>query len=213
MIIYPVVVQEYIPTNAYFYIDEDTRHGVLIDPGAEADRLLEVMEEQKFCLEAILLTHGHFDHIGAAEELQKRLHIPVIMHENGKEYVQNPEWNLTAAFGEDFILEDITCLKDGDMVEFPQAPSLHLKLIHTPGHTTDGCIYYDEARHVAFVGDTIFAGSFGRTDFYGGDEGVLFRSIRDKILTLPEETVLLSGHSEETTVGTEKNEPIWGHWA
>ena len=210
MKIYPVTVQELIPTNAYFYIDEDTNHGVLIDPGSEADRLLSVMRSQGFQLEALLLTHGHFDHIGAVEELRQELNIPVIMQENGRDYAENPNWNLSAQFHGNFILKNVTYQKDGAVIAYPEAPGLHLKLIHTPGHTTDGCIYYDEKHHVAFVGDTIFAGSFGRTDFPGGNEAVLYRSIRDKILTLPEETILLSGHSEETTVGREKNGPIWG---
>ncbi len=209
MIIYPVTVQDLIPTNAYFYIDEETRHGVLIDPGAEADRLLKVMAEQDFHLEAMLVTHGHFDHIGAVEDLRRKLRIPVIMQEEGRNYAEKPDWNLSSSFGTSYRLQDVTYEKDGAVLAFPEAPGLRLKLIHTPGHTTDGCIYYDEERRLAFVGDTIFAGSFGRTDFPGGDEGVLFRSIRDRILTLPEETTLLSGHSEPTTVGQEKNGPIW----
>ena len=188
MIIYPVTVQDLIPTNAYFYIDEETRHGVLIDPGAEADRLLKVMAEQDFHLEAMLVTHGHFDHIGAVEDLRRKLRIPVIMQEKGRDYAEKPDWNLSSSFGTSYRLQDVTYEKDGAVLAFPEAPGLRLKLIHTPGHTTDGCIYYDEERRIAFVGDTIFAGSFGRTDFPGGDEGVLFRSIRDKILTLPEET-------------------------
>lgn len=210
MIIYPVTVQDLIPTNAYFYIDEETRHGVLIDPGAEADRLLKVMAEQDFHLEAMLVTHGHFDHIGAVEDLRRKLRIPVIMQEEGRNYAEKPDWNLSSSFGTSYRLQDVTYEKDGAVLAFPEAPGLRLKLIHTPGHTTDGCIYYDEERRIAFVGDTIFAGSSGRTDFPGGDEGVLFRSIRDRILTLPEETTLLSGHSEPTTVGREKNGPIWG---
>ena len=105
---------------------------VLIDPGSEADRLLRVMKKKDFRLDAILLTHGHFDHIGAVEELRKNLSIPVIMEENGKDYAEKPAWNLSATFGGNYVLKDVTYKKDGDIIEFPEAPSLHLRLIHTP---------------------------------------------------------------------------------
>lgn len=194
-----VEVFEYIPVNSYFYIDDETLHGFLIDPGAQADKLLHIIEERKFIIEKILLTHGHFDHIGAVEELQKNLHAQVCMQRNGKDYVENPDWNLS----QEIILNDVTYLDDGDII-LNANPNFKLNLISTPGHTTDGAIYYSIKDKVAFVGDSIFAGSYGRTDFPGGDEKVLFNSIKNKILTLPDETILLSGHSEPTTVEIEK---------
>ena len=194
-----VEVYEYIPVNAYFYIDDETRHGFLIDPGAQAEKLLKIIDEKHFVIEKILLTHGHFDHIGAVEELQKKLNVEVCMQKNGRDYVENPNWNLS----QKITLKDVKYLDDGEIF-LNVNPNFKLELISTPGHTTDGAIYYSAADKIAFVGDSIFLGSYGRTDFPGGDEKILFESIKQKILTLPDETILLSGHSEPTTVANEK---------
>lgn len=202
-----VPVTQFITTNAYFYIDETSNHGFLIDPGAEAERLYRIIKERHFVIEYILLTHGHFDHIGAVEQLKNQLDIPVAMSMNGYEYVENPTWNLSEQFGNPMRLGGIDYLADGTVLQLKDNVSFQLKLIMTPGHTTDGALYYSQNDGVAFVGDTIFKSSYGRTDMYGGDEKLLLESITKKILRLPDETLLLSGHSDPTIVVEEKQMP------
>ena len=196
-----------IVTNAYFYIDAETRAGFLIDPGAEADKLLEIISSRRFTIEKILLTHGHFDHIGAAEKIQRELNIPICMQKNGRAYAENPAWNLSREFGADIVLRDVTYLDDNSEIILAANKNFRLKIIPVAGHTTDGAIYYSAQDGVAFVGDSIFLGSFGRTDFFGGDEQTLLAEIKNKILTLPDETILLSGHTPPTSVRDEKTRP------
>ncbi len=203
--IYTVEVGYIIATNAYFYIDDETRHGFLIDAGAEPERLLHLISENNFSIEKILLTHGHYDHIGAAAAIQQALNIPVCMQKNGKTYAENTAWNLSTAFGSEIILQNVTYLEDYSEIILSSNENFKLKIIPCAGHTTDGAIYYSEVDGVAFVGDSIFKGSYGRTDLPGGDEKTLFENIKTQILTLPEDTILLSGHSEPTTVAVEKN--------
>lgn len=200
-----VEVGYYCPVNAYFYIDDSTRHGFLIDPGEEGQRLLHIIAEKNFTIEKILITHGHFDHIGAVNEIQDKLKISVIMHAEGKIYAKNPEWNASTFMKKPIILNDVTFRKDGAQINLDANPDFGVEMIHTPGHTFDGVIYYSAKDKVAFVGDTIFRNAYGRYDLPGGDGKTLFSSIREKILTLPDDTTLLSGHTEETTVAAEKN--------
>lgn len=191
--------------NTYFYVDDKTLHGFLIDPGGQADKILRIIEDKNFTVEKILITHGHIDHIGAVNEIQSALKIPVYMHENGKMYAQNPTKNLSRFIIEqDYKLGEVNYLAEGEIIVLEKNPDFSLKVIYTPGHTTDGVIYYDEKNSLAFVGDTIFRMGRGRTDFPGGNENVLIESILTKIFTLPDETVLFSGHGESTTVGNEK---------
>ena len=116
-------------TNSYFYIDDDTQHGFLIDPGAEASKLLKIIEEKHFTIEKILLTHGHFDHIGAVNELQNKLNIPVCMQKNGRDYTQNIQWNLSDQFGLDIILDKVDYLEDYSNIVLRVNSEFKLKLI------------------------------------------------------------------------------------
>lgn len=199
-----VEVGNIIPVNAYFYIDEKTQRGFLIDAGAQADKLLKIIAEKNFTIEKILLTHGHFDHIGAAAEIQQKLNIPICMQKNGRAYAENPVWNLSSEIGAEIILENVTYLDDYSEIILSTNENFKLQIIPCAGHTTDGAIFYSESEGVAFVGDTIFLGSYGRTDFYGGDAKTLFENIKTKIFTLPAETILFSGHTPPTTVQAEK---------
>ena len=202
--IYTVEVGYIIATNAYFYIDEKTNSGFLIDAGAEPERLLHLINDKKFIIEKILLTHGHYDHIGAAAAIQQKLNIPICMQKNGYTYAENPAWNLSSEFGEEIILKNVTYLEDYSEIILSANENFKLQIIPCSGHTTDGAIYYSESEGVAFVGDTIFKNSYGRTDLPGGDAPNLFKNINEKIFTLPADTILFSGHTPPTTVRAEK---------
>ncbi len=199
-----VPVKGYFAENCFFYLDEETGHGFLIDPGAEAERLLAIIQREGWTIEKILLTHGHFDHTGAVDALRKALNIPVLAHENADRYLLDPRMNLSAFCVGNWIVQNVEKLLDGAVISLEANPAFSLRVIHTPGHTTDSVVYYSEKDRAAFVGDTIFKASIGNFQYPGGSRQDIVESIRDKILTLPDDTVLYSGHSEETTVGAEK---------
>mgnify|MGYP002857180983 CR=1 FL=1 len=199
-----VPVKGYFEENCFFYIDDRTKHGFIIDPGAQADRLLDLIREKGWTIEKILLTHGHFDHTGAVDEIRDALGIPVYAHLRSDEYLLDARKNLSALCGPPIIVRDAEYLDDGDVVSLNADPDVALKVIYVPGHTTDSVMFYSEADHVAFVGDTIFKGSIGNYQYPGGNADDLQRSIIRQIFTLPDQTILCSGHSERTTVGAEK---------
>lgn len=200
-----VEVRDVFAENTYFYIDPKTKQGFLIDPGAEADRLYAMILRNGLDIKAILLTHGHFDHTGAIAELHEKLNLPYyILSGPGKEYLANPQLNLSAQCGRYSVLEDEGFFRDGDFISLPDNPAFGLRVISTPGHTPDSVTFYSEADNAAFVGDTIFRGSAGITQFPGGNQRDLYESITNKILALPDDTTLYSGHTPPTTVGWEK---------
>ncbi|MBQ9271782.1 MAG: MBL fold metallo-hydrolase [Alphaproteobacteria bacterium] len=204
MIIRQVPVEGIITTNAYFYIDEVTKHGFLLDAGAEAEKLLQIVADNHWTIEKILLTHGHFDHIGAVAEISSILKIPYFAHKQSRKYLSDPQYNLSEYFGSPIILNNFQPLDDNAVTSLEVNSDIKLQLIHTPGHTQDSSIFYDTANHLAFVGDTIFKNSRGRTDIPGGNDTQLLQNITNKILTLPDDTILYSGHTEPTTVKAEK---------
>lgn len=199
-----VPVKGYFNENCYFYIDDETKHGFLIDPGAEAKKLLKLISDKGWNIEKILLTHGHFDHTGAVNEIRDALGIPVIAHKRADQYLLDDYMNLSAQCGPSIIVEGVEYIKDGDILSLEANKDFTLKVIYTPGHTTDSIIFYSERDLVAFVGDTIFKGCIGNYKYPGGNFKSLQDSIIDKIFTLPDETMLLSGHSDKTSVGIER---------
>ena len=190
--------------NCFFYIDDATKHGFIIDPGAQAEKLLGMIREKGWIIEKILLTHGHFDHIGAVNEIRSALKIPVLAYKSENDYLRDPEWNLSPSFGLSIIIENAETIVDGQIIRLDSDPAFSLKVIYTPGHTTDSVIYYSERDHAAFVGDTIFKDSIGNYQLPGGNFAAIQKSIMERVFTLPDDTVLYSGHTEQTTVGTEK---------
>lgn len=199
-----VEVADVFAENTYFYIDEQSRRGFLIDPGAEPQRLLEIIEGNGLKIEAILLTHGHFDHTGAIPYLHEKLNLPYYISRPGEAYLLDPALNLSAECGRHIVLEDAGFFGDGDFISLRDNPAFGLQVMATPGHTPDSATFLSAAENAAFVGDTIFRGSPGLTRFPGGNERELYRSIREKIMNLPDNMVLYSGHTPPTTVGAER---------
>ncbi len=202
----------FIQENAYLHIDENSGSGFLIDPGADAERIIQFADSHHWTIEAVLLTHGHFDHIGALSEIVAHWNIPYYIHRAGALYLSNSRYNLSVYTGQEISIPIVSTdnkpssgnailLDDGDVIRLKANPEFALRLIHTPGHTEDSSVFYNPGEQCAFVGDTIFKDGIGATHFPGGDTATLYRSIQDKVLTLPADTVLYSGHSAPFTVG------------
>ena len=198
-----VTVGDMIPTHSYFYIDDASKHGFLIDAGAEGVRLAAHAAERGWTIERLLLTHCHFDHIGGVDDFRAHIPCPVCAAAESPRYCSDPNWNLSTWGGVPMTLADVETFADGAHIALAANPAMSLEVRYTPGHTTDSCIFYNAHDGIAFVGDTIFFASVGRTDFPGGDTAALWESIRTQVFTLPPDTVLYSGHTEPTTVGDE----------
>lgn len=196
---YCIPVHGVFDTNCYVHVDEASGHCFLIDPGAEASRLLTLIHDNAFTVEKVLLTHGHFDHTGAVERICSTLGVPYYIHEAGVAYLEDPRLNLSAPH-KPLTLMGANLLRDGDELSLAANPQVSLRALHTPGHTPDSVTHHSAATARAFVGDTIFQGTVGTWQYPGGDRDQLEESIY-RILDLPGETKLLSGHSNPWTVG------------
>ena len=174
---------------------------ILIDPGANADRLIQIIEEEKLNPVAILLTHGHFDHAGGAAEVAAHFGIKVYAEKHERETLDDPKLNLSGWAGAETTYHADVFLKDEQ--EFDLA-GFHIRVLFTPGHTVGGCCYYFAYQDALFSGDTLFAQSVGRTDFPKGSASALIRGIKEKLLPLPDEVTVYTGHNDTTTIGTER---------
>lgn len=191
-----------IQTNAYI-ISNDKKECIIVDPGDEGRRVNRYIRENELKPLAILLTHAHFDHIGAVDDVRQAWNIPVYVHEYEQEWLGNPKYNGSAFFGlppvvmkdADEVMKEEMTLTIGDFV---------LDVLHTPGHSPGSVTYYLKEANAIFSGDILFYSGVGRTDLPGGSFDTLQESIQDKLYVLPEETIVYNGHGPETTIGFEK---------
>ncbi len=184
--------------NCYVVGDEATGDGALIDPGDEAARIALAVEQTELEIGQIILTHAHIDHIGAVAQLADEYACPVLIHAEAEPMLKQAPTQammMGLKFGKvpnvDRHIEDEETLEVG---------GLSLRSLYTPGHLA----FYLESEGVVLAGDALFAGSIGRVDLPGGSMEVLMRSIKERLLTLPDETVVHPGHGPETTIGNEK---------
>ena len=188
--------------NCYLLWDEATSEGVIIDPGGDDDVIAYEVDQMEMTPKAILLTHGHGDHIAAVEAVQQLYKIPLYVGRGEEELLANPSANISAYFDKPIVAPkpDHTVV-DEDLIT---VGPISLRVLATPGHTPAGVCYLDEEQGVVFCGDTLFAGSIGRTDLPGGNPEQLLKSIHNKLMTLPDSVVCLPGHGPATTVGSER---------
>ena len=190
-----------VGTNCYVVSNEETLECFLIDPGAYSDKMITYIRENALKPRAILLTHGHFDHIMGLDEVLAQFFVPVYVQEEEEILLKDASYNASVSYGPAYTFSGASHIKDGQVLELA---GMKIRVIHTPGHTIGGCCYYIESENVLFSGDTLFHDSVGRTDFPTGSQSQLVRSIREKLLGLPEETVVCPGHLWLTTIGHEK---------
>lgn len=189
-----------LEVNCYI-IGNEKGNAIVIDPGDEPDRIMEVIKNKGLIIDYIICTHGHFDHVGAVPDLKNATGAKVLIHKDELEIYQAAR-DMAAFWGYD--VEDLPdpdiFVSEGDNIK---AGDLNFMVLHTPGHSPGGICLYGEG--LVLTGDTLFAGSVGRTDFYGGDMNQLKKSF-DRLMALPEETKVLPGHGPESTIGEEKRE-------
>lgn len=189
-----------IMANCFIVGCEDTKNAVVIDPGDEADRILLSLSDSSLTVKYIINTHGHFDHVGGNKRIKEVTGADLLIHPLDAPMLNQlsasaSRWGLVS---EDSPPPDRE-LDEGDTIEFGQ---IQMKVIHTPGHTQGGISLHTDG--YVFVGDTLFSGSIGRTDFPGGSHETLISSIQNKLFKLGDDVKVMSGHGPETTLGQEK---------
>ena len=189
-----------IMANCFIVGCENTKIAVVIDPGDEADKILMALAESQLTVKYIINTHGHFDHVGANKKMKEVTGAEILIHAADAEMLEQISV-ASRAFGmsvEDSPPADRT-IAEGEKITFGD---ITLNVIHTPGHSLGGISLSTDG--VVFVGDSLFYGSIGRTDFPGGDYNTLISSIKTKLFGLPDDTIVYTGHGPETTIGNEK---------
>lgn len=191
-----------LQVNCYIVSDEKTREAIIIDPGDDAEDILELVSSKGLKVRYLVNTHAHFDHVGANKKLKDATGAELLIHQEDDKLLGNTSgqarmFGMTAPSSP----KADRYVKHGEVIRIG---SLSLTVLHTPGHSAGGISLAGDG--VVFTGDALFAGSIGRTDLPGGDLMTLITSIRTNLLTLPDETVVLSGHGPQSTIGEERRE-------
>ena len=190
-----------LATNCYILGCPETLEGIVVDPGDEANYILTLIEEENLKIKYIVNTHGHADHIGANEEIKNATGAKLLIHNDDADFLINPEMNLSVYSAQ--VISGPAAdqfLDDGD--EIKVGSTILLKVLHTPGHTP-GCICL-QGENFILTGDTLFAGSIGRTDFPKGSYEQIIKSIKEKLLPLPNHLLVYPGHGPSSNLQREK---------
>jgi hydroxyacylglutathione hydrolase len=202
-VVIKLIVKKYpvglIQANCYVIFDEKSKVGLIIDPGAEEERIYSECTKNNLVIRYIILTHGHGDHIGAVHSLKSMLGAKVLFNQKDDYLIHGETQKMTPYFKNIKAFEADVYIKNGDKLSFE---GTEINIIDTPGHTPGGiCILVD---NILFTGDTLFQGSVGRSDFEYGSHETLIKSIQEKLLILDPNTIVYPGHGDKTTIGQEK---------
>lgn len=200
MIQKPLVVG-LLEVNCYILGDEETKEAVVIDPGGDEDEILEALRYHGFKLKYIIDTHGHFDHVDANQPVKEATGAEIAIHALDAPMLLRANEALMFTGKPMRPSQADILLKEGDVLSFGK---YRLKVLHTPGHTPGGISLVLEDSNLVYVGDTLFAGSIGRTDFPGGDFNALIQNVREKLFTLGDHYIVYPGHGPVTTIGHER---------
>ena len=190
-----------IATNVYFLINTETKEVLIADPGAEGPLLVQYLKNNEYKPAAILLTHGHEDHIMAAQELRDAFGCPILCHEAEAALLADPQMNCSVWESTPCTLSADRFLKEGEEVTLA---GMTFRVLHTPGHTAGSCCFYFPAYELLISGDTLFHGSYGRTDLPTGNDAQMLASVRRLLKELPDETIVYPGHMDRTFIAFEQ---------
>lgn len=191
-----------VATNCYIGINEETKECFIVDPATCPPEFVSYIKNAGLTVKAVLLTHGHFDHIMGLDALLKEFSVPVYAHEAERDVLESEQLNSSASMlGQPYSFSGADYVTNRQELRIA---GFEILVIYTPGHTIGGCCYYIEKEKTLFSGDTLFHGSVGRTDLPTGSMGQLVSSVRDRLFVLPDDTQVYPGHMEETTIGYEK---------
>ena len=188
-------------TNFYYVYEEGKKDVIVFDPADRGELLYQQLTAKGFRVAAICLTHGHFDHIWGVEDLKKYSGVRVYAYEAEKELCESDALNVSRAAGRACTVTPDVLLKDGEKLKIA---GMEFQVLATPGHTKGSCCYYFEEDKVLISGDTLFQDSVGRTDLPTGSMSALVRSVREKLMVLPDEVTVYPGHGERTSIGHER---------
>jgi len=189
-----------LENNCFIIADENTKEALLIDPGDEPDRISDIIAENNLKVKYIVCTHAHFDHVGAIPELKNETGAKIVIHRDELNIYKHTKDQAAVLWGYELdpLPDPDVFVSDGDMLEIG---NIKLETIHTPGHSPGGICLSGEG--IVITGDTLFAGSVGRTDLFGGDIDMLKKSFK-KLMALPDNTRVLPGHGPQSTIGKER---------
>ena len=190
-----------LPTNTYLVWNAETRECLLIDPSDGFEEIEQRLREKELKPTAVYITHGHDDHIGSVNDLKRRYGLLVYLMKEEEEFTESVQYNLSMVFGHPRAIEPDMFFVDGQEVS---VLGTKMRALLTPGHTPGGGCYYFPEEKMIFTGDTLFWESVGRSDFPGGSASALIRSIREKLMTLPDDVSVLPGHGPLSTIGHER---------
>lgn len=196
-----VCVLGYVQTNCYILSHKRTKEAIVIDPADQGNVIIDYIHREDLKVKAILLTHGHFDHILAAKEVSKELNVKIYANKKEKELLNDSSMNYSKMAGCDYTLQLEDMLEDGQIIHMA---GFTIKVIYTPGHTIGGTCYYFDNEKVLFSGDTLFHETIGRTDLPTGDSKSLISSIKEKLMVLENEVLVYPGHGDSTSIGYER---------